>query len=29
MELSPARQLNIMESVVAANGKWQIGVDSG
>jgi len=31
MELFPARQLhvNIVQSVIVANGKWQIGVDSG
>ena len=28
MELFPAGQLNIMESVIVANGKQQIGVDS-
>ena len=29
MELFPARQLNIMQSVIVANGKRQICVDSG
>ena len=29
MELFPARQLNYMQSVIVANGKRQIGADSG
>ena len=29
LELLPAKQPNVMQSVVVANGKRKIGVDSG